>query len=804
MIYPLEEIGLHPRYYLSVLWWLGLLRRKPPIFKQSFKALSNNNQILLGLLFFIHVIPFIFMFSLLIRMILLISLDVLCQVDVLLLSDQQLYCIFNLKNNIRGFLLLSSYFFKIIFMMAMINFIFERLKIVLNRTLLIVCFVILIVSKYYGNNFVFMGFLLYIAGFHELFPLLLINYISFGLIAANVIDSYTIITAIICGLILGEMFNIIASLLGVKSLKINFIIGLVFFVIIFYYMRNFIVIITFIAFTFGLLQFYYQIMHTFFIWPKVKGNWYTYHPITWDDLCSIPFIGLDRLLVSYTETNEIAGKEEIERLISSYHSQKIMALRAKTILIARKSNQINSLIKLDNITAQLPQGDKGFLLQNIRIHEMTEKICSIQRRLDCITRPVLQEPTAALLCKEIENFRHTVAGFREPLASEFRKAASHWLEIAEKQWNEVKVIVSKEPTPQIFRAGDPVDCNQEAFVPRYPIFGELEKQLMLSTGCPGLILYGRRRMGKSTILENVSAFLSNNVIFVIDTMENPQAFSSLESFTRLLMKKLKESDSLFSAFNDESADLPGLQCFLEKCNQHLEKASRRLFLALDEYENIDQKIGEGVFPVDILAAIRTSIQTHRQITWVFAGSHDINELKHAPWSSYLVSTRTIEVPLFTEEETRLLLTEPMKHSSLWENDSEARPHFDSSFWGENGIERIHTEAGGWPHLVQLIAETIVDIINDEYTRYVTPDLMERSLDKAIVRGDAVLSRLLLDECSLPGEREYIYGFYKKDYQPIPEDDAIRRSLRRRLLVDEENGKWLLRVPLMQRWLRKRS
>ena len=40
--------------------------------------------------------------------------------------------------------------------------------------------------------------------------------------------------------------------------------------------------------------------------------------------------------------------------------------------------------------------------------------------------------------------------------------------------------------------------SREAFVPRFRVLGELENQLMLANGCPGLILYGRRRTGKST------------------------------------------------------------------------------------------------------------------------------------------------------------------------------------------------------------------------------------------------------------------------------------------------------------------
>ena len=91
-----------------------------------------------------------------------------------------------------------------------------------------------------------------------------------------------------------------------------------------------------------------------------------------------------------------------------------------------------------------------------------------------------------------------------------------------------------------------------------------------------------------------------------------------------------------------------------------------------------KKIGEGVFTTDLLDTIRESIQTHRRITWIFTGSHEITELANATWTSYLVSARTIEVPSFTLAETRLLLTDPLKPSKLWPPDSPKRGRWQSA------------------------------------------------------------------------------------------------------------------------------
>jgi len=246
-----------------------------------------------------------------------------------------------------------------------------------------------------------------------------------------------------------------------------------------------------------------------------------------------------------------------------------------------------------------------------------------------------------------------------------------------------------------------------------------------------------------------------------------------------------------------------LSRYLSSKNDRLKAEGRRLLLALDEYENIDVKIGEKVFPEDLLAAVRESIQQHRQIIWLFAGSHEISELGNAPWTSYLISARTIEIPFFTPEETRLLMTDPLKHSPLFEKVG-ARPRFAAEMWGPGGIERIQDEAGGWPHLLQLIAESLVDFLNNEGAPAVSEETMERALDEATVSGQNVLYQLMRGECRVAGEWEYLAGFRRVAEQDAPGDEAVRASLLHRRLVVGAGERWRLRAPLMGRWLRLRG
>ena len=535
---------------------------------------------------------------------------------------------------------------------------------------------------------------------------------------------------------------------------------------------------------------YYLLAHPFFIWPKVRGRLYPFHPVAWDDCCSVPFPGLARLLVAFAELHPSKGEAEIERLVTAYPSQRMEALRARMTLLARSSKRMADLSGLADVAAHLPHGEGVLLGQSRQVAESLGEIVIRHYRLNTAQRAMLREPLAEILVKEIENFRNRIAGFKEPLASEFRAAALEWGRVATRQLDEARSVLQRKPVGQVFRAGDPVNREGEAFVYRDAVIGRLDQQVMLGTGCPGIVLYARRRMGKSTLLANLDGFLPPTVMTRVISMQDATAFTSLEHF----VGKISEG---------ETNGLSGLSQYLSKKNEQWKAEGKRLLLALDEYENIDIKIGEKVFSKDLLAVMRESIQQHRHIIWLLAGSHGITELKNAEWPSYLVSARTIEIPPFTLDETRLLLTDPLKHSQLFAKARE-RPRFNPEIWGPGGIERIHAEAGGWPHLLQLIAETLVDFLNNETAPAVTPDLMERALDEATLTGQNVFYQLMRGECSIPGEWEYLSAFRRLDEQEEPEEEAIRDSLLRRQLMTTTGSRWRLRVPLMARWLRLRG
>ena len=251
----------------------------------------------------------------------------------------------------------------------------------------------------------------------------------------------------------------------------------------------------------------------------------------------------------------------------------------------------------------------------------------------------------------------------------------------------------REPAPQVFISGNPVNRVQEAFIPRNGVIGEIEAQIMLAAGCPRPRLVrppSHRQDDRGQEPRRFPAHNGSRRQHLRWRIRSPPP--RWTTSCGLSRKEWQPRGPWCTRLS--RADLTSLFALLAQADDRLTDENRRLIVAIDEYEFLDEKIGEGIFPRELLATIRASIQTHRRIIWMFAGSHDISELSHAQWPSYLVSARTIEMPLFTEAETRLLLTEPLAHSPLFRNDEASRPHFAVELWGDGGIERIHAEAAG--------------------------------------------------------------------------------------------------------------
>ncbi|MEN8905525.1 MAG: AAA family ATPase [Clostridiales bacterium] len=359
----------------------------------------------------------------------------------------------------------------------------------------------------------------------------------------------------------------------------------------------------------------------------------------------------------------------------------------------------------------------------------------------------------------------------------------------------IKIDVFATKTLQVFQASESIKRNKYAFMRRDTVINEIVNNINL--GCNGMLLYGRRRIGKTTVLYNLDIFLSTdtyNIIYI--SMQNARYNTSLENnFIPNLITKLEIFVSDFP--NKTKNTLEYFYDVLSLCNKNLIYNNKYIIICIDEYEGINENMINGTFNVNLLTTIRESIKNHSNIFWLFSGSNRLSELKTIQWTSYFISFKTVEILPFTFIETKYLLTQPFKYA-----DSENLKNTKINVWDKGSIEKIYEETNGWPYFVQAIAHAAIEILKSDQARSkVDLYILENAFRKVIQSSYNSFERLLKNECEIKGEWEYILEFTNSDLQLKPSNPLIRESLKRRLIIKEVDNMWKINMPLMERWLK---
>lgn len=538
------------------------------------------------------------------------------------------------------------------------------------------------------------------------------------------------------------------------------------------------------------------------------------HPVIRFRRIIAPFPGLDRFIVAVWETRAASGLRLARRLIRENPTQQPRALRALARITARRSRWLEDLLLLSQVLKDLPEGEAGYMARTIPLREKAEAISRWQQQAGSAGSAFARKLALMGALEAVTEFRAFVSGCESPLVEEFSKACDSWQLNLRRQ-----IEAQPREVPPVFAAELDLRPGVEAFVRRDELLGELEKLLLHPAGGGGLLLYARRRMGKSTILKNLQRLLPQTLSVAYVSLQSAEANTSTSHLAQRLGDVIRESCPEAEPF-DTPADLPALAAFLRKVNDALENADRRLLSGLDEYEVLDEKIGKGAIAEDVLALMRDAIQQHRRIRWLVSGVHHFGDLTRARWSSYLTAFQTVEVRPFSPEETHQLLTDPLRHAAAFSGRTPPDADFFRDFWHAGAVERIYHESQGWPALAQGIAREVVRICHRTQSLKSTPEILEKALDDVLESMSGTLTELMLQGVPDPPDGEpdsearaleraagawLRNSFRTADEALAPADDRIRKLLtRHELIADPHASDWKLRVPLMLRWLKKRG
>jgi DNA-binding transcriptional ArsR family regulator len=371
---------------------------------------------------------------------------------------------------------------------------------------------------------------------------------------------------------------------------------------------------------------------------------------------------------------------------------------------------------------------------------------------------------------------------------------------------EVGEISITKPVTNPYVVGDPVEGN--LFVGREDILRQLEELWVMGHQLQSVVLYGHRRMGKTSILRNAANCLGSEVKAAYINLLNMGATS--QGVGEVLMAISDAVSDAVGCTPPADADLLNLpyrtfERYLKQVEAHL---SGGLIVALDEFEKIEELIEAEKIPKDFMGYLRGLVQMSSKVAFAFAGLHTLEEMTADYFQPFFASVIPIHVGFLQPGATRQILANPDEEFPL--------------DYTPEALDQIYALTAGQPYLVQLVGFQLVRRYNDFVFEQGRPRDPVFTLEdvEAVINDPEFFKR----------GRYYFDGVWGqaargasgqqailKALAPHPEGlsiDALAqatgmdeetlqealKTLKRHDVVEESEGCWQIIVELFRRWV----
>jgi DNA-binding transcriptional ArsR family regulator len=419
---------------------------------------------------------------------------------------------------------------------------------------------------------------------------------------------------------------------------------------------------------------------------------------------------------------------------------------------------------------------------------------------------------------EINTLLSEVDNIPEAERSLMQRVAIQWQSVLLAKTGEVDQMVDPKPVTNPYTVGDPV--LGLGFVGRRDVFRQLEEFWIGSQSPPSVVLFGHRRMGKTSILRNLKGHLGSTVHLAYVNLLSLGSASGGAGDLLLAIADEVEYTLQEAGYSVSSVDADLLQRYPQRVFKRFLRSVREilediiLIIALDEFEQLEEWMESGQLSRDFLKVLRAYIHLDRRIAFTFAGLHTLEEMTFDYFEPFFASVTPVKVGFLSKKAVFQLLTNPTEDFTL--------------DYTPEALEQIWKLTGGQPYLVQLLGHRLVSRYNDlifEEGRY--PDPRFDSEDVEMVVKDktfyqmgryyftgvwrqaetsepsgqtAVLGALALVKTGLPA-REIAR---RTDISLTEVEGALKSLARHDVVQEEEDGRWRFTVELMRRWVLQRE
>jgi hypothetical protein len=525
-----------------------------------------------------------------------------------------------------------------------------------------------------------------------------------------------------------------------------------------------------------------------------------YHSAFWDEHQRLPLLGLDSHVVLVAERYPAEGQAAVEYLSTS--RQRWAAQAAQIELDARQLERCANTTAIGQIQQSLSVGElEGPASALFRsFHRISEDVSAALTQNSVYNRRLALTAVA----DRLDSLLRELTRSSDKYAVRFRPIVQRWINIIALELAElIKAAELRQEIESPYIIGVPLTERQAMFVGRTDISSRIE-QLLLDRRHPPLLLYGQRRTGKTSLLNNLGRLLPNRIIPMFVDLQGPASRASdhagfLYNIARgMIDSAKKQRDLTLPALPREALTDDPFTRFDEWLDQvEATLQDKTALLALDEFEVLDQVLVAGRFSeTAVLGMFRNLIQHRLHFKVLLSGSHTLEEFQR--WSSYLINAQVLHLGYLKAAEARQLIERPIEGFTLRYDPDASQRVLD--------LTRAH------PFLVQLLCAEIVASKNEQdpsVRRLATLADVETASSQALSSGSMFFSDIegnqidakalaVLQYLAAKGEGATIDPPTLLVQFPDSWEAAIDLLLKRELIERTPSG-YRFQVELIRRW-----
>jgi hypothetical protein len=524
--------------------------------------------------------------------------------------------------------------------------------------------------------------------------------------------------------------------------------------------------------------------------PEAVRQAWRWCPVTWNEVIWVPLLFSRKLLAQLVQQDPEEGFKQIKFIAVQRKRQRRIAITALAE-VAAKNLKSTSTLEIASVPTKL----------NWMIDvpgELNSDLMKVLSQFDHVAQHVEQFVTLNrnyLKCEALKRAVTEVQSLRDELLSKERSYATQLLEVLD-EWRDILasenalIIAHAASTREIlnpFIFGNPVaETDLNIFTGRQDIIKPIEASVLDTVQSPTLLLYGPRRMGKTSILNQLPRLLGPSFAPATIDCQFPAVTSDLTSLLyyisysistglrkrRILVEPLARSElesKTFAAFDEW---LKEIELLMPK--------KMRVLLCIDEYERLQVTLDTG-WGEAFLDALRHIIQHRPRLMLMFTGAHTFQDMG-PQWTDHFISVRPVRVSFLKPEEVIALLTRPI-------------PDFGLTYTS-GALNEILQATNGQPFLTQAVAFELVQFMNEKHQREAKSDDVKEAVNRALVSGGAYFDSIWNDSRE---EGKAILRSIVKDESP-PDYPTARTWLEKSDVISERG---VFAVPMVHEWVKRK-